>query len=82
MYKQDLVLNNLQWLICHKTKPNLLRNYISLVISQTDKRSPCDIMANILDCNVVINKFELQLFTFGPMPLGKVCTLLIPPAMG
>ena len=20
MYKQDLVLNNLQWLICHKTK--------------------------------------------------------------
>ena len=24
MYKEDLVLNNLQWLICHKTKPNLL----------------------------------------------------------
>ena len=22
MYKQDLALNNLQWLICHKTKPN------------------------------------------------------------
>ena len=22
MYKQDLVLNNLQWLISHKTKPN------------------------------------------------------------
>ena len=22
MYKQDLVLNNLQCLICHKTKPN------------------------------------------------------------
>ena len=22
MYKKDLVLNNLQWLICHKTKPN------------------------------------------------------------
>ena len=21
MYKWDLVLNNLQWLICHKTKP-------------------------------------------------------------
>ena len=21
MYKQDLALNNLQWLICHKTKP-------------------------------------------------------------
>ena len=22
MYKNDLALNNLQWLICHKTKPN------------------------------------------------------------
>ena len=21
-YKKDLALNNLQWLICHKTKPN------------------------------------------------------------
>ena len=21
-YKEDLALNNLQWLICHKTKPN------------------------------------------------------------
>ena len=23
MYKQDLALNNQQWLICHKIKPNL-----------------------------------------------------------
>ena len=22
MYEEDLALNNLQWLICHKTKPN------------------------------------------------------------
>ena len=22
MYKTDLALSNLQWLICHKTKPN------------------------------------------------------------
>ena len=22
MYKEDFALNNLQWLICHKTKPN------------------------------------------------------------
>ena len=22
MYKKDLALNNLQWLICYKTKPN------------------------------------------------------------
>ena len=24
-YKKDLALNNLQWLICHKTKPNQTR---------------------------------------------------------
>ena len=24
MYKRDVALNNLQWLICHKTKPNHL----------------------------------------------------------
>ena len=24
MYKEDLALNNLQWLICHKTQPNHL----------------------------------------------------------
>ena len=23
MYKPDMALNNPQWLICHKTKPNL-----------------------------------------------------------
>ena len=22
MYKEDVALNNLQWLICHKTQPN------------------------------------------------------------
>ena len=22
MHKEDLALNNLQWLICHKTQPN------------------------------------------------------------
>ena len=26
MYKKDLALNNLQWLICHKTKPTNLPN--------------------------------------------------------
>ena len=25
MYKEDLALNNLQWLICHKTKPDQTR---------------------------------------------------------
>ena len=26
MYKPDFALNNLQWLICHKTKPNPVKN--------------------------------------------------------
>ena len=28
MYKEDLALNDLQWLICHKTKPNQTKSYI------------------------------------------------------
>ena len=27
MYKKDLALNDLQWLICHKTKPNQTNSY-------------------------------------------------------
>ena len=27
MYKKDLALNNLHWLICHKTKPNYVNMY-------------------------------------------------------
>ena len=30
MYKLDLALNNQQWLICHKTKPN--QTYLILII--------------------------------------------------
>ena len=26
MYKQDLVLNNQQWLMCHKTQPNQIKS--------------------------------------------------------
>ena len=31
MYKEDLVLYNLQWLICHNTKPNQTKSYIYLI---------------------------------------------------
>ena len=31
MYKQDLALNNLQWLICHKTQPNQIKPNINLL---------------------------------------------------
>ena len=29
MYKKDLALNNLRWLICHKTKLNQTKSYTS-----------------------------------------------------
>ena len=28
MYKEDFALNNLKWLICHKTQPNPTKSYI------------------------------------------------------
>ena len=32
MYKEYLAVNNLQWLICHKTKPNQTKpNFIYLI---------------------------------------------------
>ena len=30
MFKKDLALNNLQWLICHKTKPNQSQSEIGV----------------------------------------------------
>ena len=44
MYKKDLAISNLQWLICHKTKPNLhgvivpVRSY---VLNRTIKPFNC-----------------------------------------
>ena len=32
MYKKDLALNNLQWLIRHKSKPNQTKSYIYIYI--------------------------------------------------
>ena len=34
MYKEDLALNNLQWLICHKTQPN--QSYFGIKLSKGD----------------------------------------------
>ena len=33
MYKEDLALNNLQWLICHKSQSNQIEN-----IQQSEKK--------------------------------------------
>ena len=31
MYKEDLALNNLKWLICYKTQPNLTKTCLYLI---------------------------------------------------
>ena len=44
MYKLDLALNDLQWSICHKTKPN-----------QTDIKNFCFILSKRSDFHIVNN---------------------------
>ena len=39
MYKEDLALNNQQWLICHKTKPNTKDNYSWIIIKDQRDQS-------------------------------------------
>ena len=37
----DLALNNLQWLICHKTKPNQTNIYINMVFEEFSEVTIC-----------------------------------------
>ena len=34
MYKENLALNNLQWLICHKTQPNPTHMHMVFTVPQ------------------------------------------------
>ena len=46
------------------------------------KRNPCSVVANVLDCDIVVSGFELQLHKsgyFGIIPLGKFLSPLYPP---
>ena len=38
MYKEDLALNNLQWLICHKTKPTNQRSMMMMMMMELQGR--------------------------------------------
>ena len=40
MYKEDLALNNLQWLVCHKTQLKKKLNHLSYGICQSHQKSP------------------------------------------
>ena len=49
------------------------------------RESPCSVEHNILDCNIVVNKFELQLcnyIRFRTNSFRKGMNSLIPQAMG
>ena len=49
------------------------------------RRSPCNIVANMLDCDIVVSKFELQshyYIHFKTNALRKGINPLITPAMG
>ena len=41
MYKQILALNDLQWLMCHKTQPNQII-YIEYILLRTDFHWDCE----------------------------------------
>ena len=46
--------------------------------------NPCDVMANVLDCKILISKFKPQLHYYVHFPtntLGKVMNPLISPGM-
>ena len=38
MFKKDLALNNLLWLICHKTKPNQIKGMNSNILPPAMKK--------------------------------------------
>ena len=92
MYKMDLALNNLQWLICHKTKRNQTNNnpsYLELHVTswfkQFTRESPRDVVINILDYDMNGSEFEFQprsCIHFRNYIQGKVINLLISMAMG
>ena len=70
MYKRDLALNNLQWLICHETQPN--------------RGCPRGVMVKAIDSGIVVREFVLQsryYFHFRANALGKGMNPLILPAM-
>ena len=74
MYKEDLALNKLQWLIWHKTQPNQIKPIFNTLGSSGG--NPSAVVANLLDFDIIVSKFEPQsnAFTFGLITLGKVWT--------
>ena len=71
--QDDLALNNLQGLICHKTQPNIFRG------------CPRGVMVKAMDCGIVVSDFVLQssyYVHFRANNLWKGMNPLVLPAMG
>ena len=73
----DLALNNLQRLICHKTKPTKSNLQQYNLLEDTKEEI---VMIKALDCNIKVSEFELQLYYclhFWTNTYGKVMKFLI-----
>ena len=63
MYKKDLVLHNLQWLICHKTKPNQTDQISSTYLSVfTGTRNAVIYAVSTFPCTLTHQKIDFRVF--------------------
>ena len=79
-YKQDLALNNPQRFISYKTQPDQTKpnqsnisDFVLLLYCLLHGRPP-GVVANILDCHILVPEFELQscyCIDFRAKTLGK-----------
>ena len=90
MCMENLALNNLQWLICHKTKSNHIYlvyiRYIGRMVRLFTNGCPRGVMVKAMNCGIVVREFVLQsryYVHFRANTLGKgMNPLILPPAMG
>ena len=81
----DLALNNLQRLMCHKTQTTnqliISFTFLFLFVLVWGQYSPCDLVAKVLDSNIVVSKLEPRSRQYVPLRnniLGKDMNLHIP----
>ena len=54
MYKEDLVLNNLQWLMCHKTKPNYNSELLGIYLPEFFFSTGCLTRVKLPVCSIFL----------------------------
>ena len=63
MYKKDLALNNLQWLIYHKSRPKSNQTETTNAIKQRNQTKPNQTKPNQA-CTEILQKFLFTLVIF------------------